>query len=465
MASVPLSASTTDIDLPPAERDWVARGGWYTLFIMIAVGLFAFIDRQVLTLAAAPLSQDLGLSDTQLGVVQGLAFTIFSIIAVYPLAWAADRFDRRLVLGLCIVVWSLGTAACGIAQNFEQLFLAAIAIAAGEAGLAPIVMSMVPDLFGGRKRALANSINYFASYLGLSLGLALGGGAIGLLDASHADLPPWLQQFESWRLAFFMVALPAPLFLVLVAFARLRKPNASHNPTTVQKTEPFLPFFKEQWRPYVSIFGALGFYMIAFSGYLIWLPVAFARYFGATPAENGAGLGLATAIGMICGVVLGVALMRRYMPILSKIAALRISWVTMAVTTPVLLAFPFVQATWQGFVLVGVMMVAGTTVGSLVPNILQDMAPGALRARAIASYTIVTTLLAGAAPTVIGWLSDALPMQRGILIAITLLSIPTWVMAIFLMRSAEQPFAGLVEAVERTEGLTGFDTGSSGHPR
>src|SRR3546814_13670996 len=121
-------------------------------------------------------------------MVQGRAFAIFTVVAVYPIAWAADRYDRRLVLGLCVVTWSIGTAACGLAQNFEQLFFAAILIAAGEAGLGPVPMSYVPELFKARKRLLANVLNYIFAYLVVSLCLSLGGSAIGAPDAVHTAL-------------------------------------------------------------------------------------------------------------------------------------------------------------------------------------------------------------------------------------------------------------------------------------
>jgi MFS family permease len=445
--TVPASVST-NVETSRPERDWVAKGGWYTLAIIVAVGMFGFVDRQVLILAAAPLARDLALSDGQLGMVQGLAFAVFTVVAVYPFAWAADRFDRRFVLGACIIIWSLGTAACGLAQSYAQLFLAAVAIAAGEAGISPIALSIVPDLFGGRKRALANSIYYFVSYLGVALGMALGGLAIGSLDAVHGDLPLALRQFESWRLAFFLVALPAPLFLVLIGFARLRRPAASATAaSSAIPAAPFLPFLRAQWVPVAAIFAALGLYMVAFQGYLIWLPVASVRLFGATPAENGAGMGLATALGMIGGVILGAACMRRLLPKWGKISALRISWIVMAATTPCILAFPFITATWHGYVLLGVIMVAGTAVGSLFPNLLQDVAPGPLRARMVAVYTILAGLLAGVAPTVIGLVSDALSSERGLLIAMTLVSLPTWIAALVLMRMAEQPFARLATHV------------------
>src|SRR3546814_16394049 len=120
------AASFAEAEADRRTGDYVLKGGWYTLWVMLAVTLFAYVDRQVLTLAAAPMAASIGLNDSQLGMVQGLAFAIFTVVAVYPIAWAADRYDRRLVLGLCVVTWSIGTAACGLAQNFEQLFFATI---------------------------------------------------------------------------------------------------------------------------------------------------------------------------------------------------------------------------------------------------------------------------------------------------------------------------------------------------
>ncbi|WP_219895039.1 MFS transporter [Aquisediminimonas profunda] len=431
--------------------DLVAARGWYTLAFMVAVTMFAFVDRQILTLAAAPLAQSLELSNSQLGAVQGLAFALFGLIAVYPIAWIADRLDRRVILAACIIVWSLGTAACGLAQNYEQLFIAAVCIAAGEAGLSPILLSTIPDLFSGRMRALANSLFYFFSILGVSLGLMLGGLAIGALDAVHHDLSPWLRQFESWRLAFFAVALPAPLFLIMLAFARIRRPTIQTGTVKASQPTAYFPFLQKHWRPILSIFASLGLYTAAFSGYVIWLPVAMARLFQVTPAQNGYGMGVALSAGMLAGVTAGTVLMRRYSTIWGKVAPLRLSWIVMTIMTPVVMAFPFIQASWQGYALIGVMMLAGSIAGSLIPNILQDMAPGPLRTRFMAIYMILQTLLGGAAPAFVGWVSDLINAESPILTAITMVSLPAMICASLLLRKSERAFQSLTVTVAELE--------------
>lgn len=142
------------------------RAAWFALWVLVAATLFGFVDRQVLALVAEPMAKDLKLQDSHLGVIQGLGFAIFGLIATYPLGCLADRFDRRMVLGGCVVVWAVDTAACGLVDSCVPLLIATLALAAGEAGLVPIVYAAIPDLFQGRQRISANQIFYVASILG-----------------------------------------------------------------------------------------------------------------------------------------------------------------------------------------------------------------------------------------------------------------------------------------------------------
>jgi predicted MFS family arabinose efflux permease len=445
-----ISGAATPDDVIVIVEDRVKPGGWYTFATILALSLFAFVDRQVLTLVAAPMAAELRLSDGQLGMVLGLTFALFTVLAVYPIGWAADRFDRRIVAGLCVVVWSAGTAACGLAQNFEQLFIAAVAIAAGEAGLGPIAMSVIPDLFTGRKRVLANALNYIFGYLGISIGLMLGGIAIAQLDQAHASLPEIWRQFSSWRLAFFLVSLPAPVFLVLIAFARLERPHrVSGSEITAQ--DRLLPFLRLHARAISVVLGALVFYLLAFGGFLAWLPAANTRLFATSAVENGVGMGTAAAAGMVAGVALGTLLMRRFMVSSGRGSAIsvRVAWIVALVTIPILFGFPFITAAWQGFTLFGLLMVAGTAIGSLVPTMLQDMAPAPIRARFLAIYAIAAGLIGGSAPSVVGWISTLLGgTPHDLLAAMTLVALPCWLISTLLFRLSERPFAELVRAVE-----------------
>jgi len=443
--AISLNASAV---VPEPEEDRVLPGGWYTLFAIMIVVLFAFIDRQLLILAAEPLAKSLSLSDSQLGLIQGLAFSIFSIVAVYPIAWLADRYDRRLILAVCLTFWSLGTVACGLAQNFWQLFLAAVAIAAGESALTPLTMAFVPDLFKGRKRVLANSIQYVSTYIGVSLALGMGGSALGVLGRAHADLPTAFQQFEPWRLAFFFVCLPTPLLLLLISRARLGRTNpdiASVEPAA--QNEPIKGFLLAHRGAFMTVLGGLGCYLLAYGGFLVWLPLIGSRLFAATPEVNGYGMGLASALGMGCGVAISNLMMRFYMPRLGSRAAVGVCWRLLLLTFPFLGIMPFVQSVAQLYVCMGILMVAGAGVGCLAATILQVMAPRYFLARFFGLWSIVGGLMSGIAPSIAGVVSDAIGGQRGLLYAVVAVAVPGWLASIALLRLGEPLFDKLVTAV------------------
>lgn len=442
-----MNAIETAQGTTPADAVRAPPSAWFTLGAILIILMFGFVDRQVLTLVAAPMSKALHITDAQLGLVQGLAFAVFALLATYPLAWAADRFDRRWTLGFCIALWSVGTAACGLAQNFTQLFLAAVAIAAGEAGIAPIALSVIPDLFEGRERVLANSINYFAGYLGISVALILGGAAISGLDSVRGSLPAIFQSIATWRIAFFLVATPAPLFIVLAAFTRLRRAPHTAVTTGEADTTSLIPFLRNHAPALFLIFVGLALFSMAFGGFLVWLPVAAARIFGATPVQNGLGMGLATALGMIGGILTGTLLLRRYHPLIGIIASIRIGWVALLLATPVLFLFPFATSAVQVYVLMGLLMFTGTLFGCLVPNILQSLAPPLLRARIFGVYSIVSILIAGVSPTIVGILSDQIGGPRALLFAMTIAALPPWIIATILLRLSEQPFVDTATAV------------------
>ena len=435
------------------SQDFVRPGGWYTLWTALVLTLFAFVDRQLLTLAAEPISKSLSLSDTELGMVQGLAFSVFTVVAVYPIAWLADRFDRRFVLGGCVLAWSLGTAACGFVRDFHELFAAAVLIAAGEAGLTPLIMAVVPDLFGGRKRLVANGIQYFAAYVGISIALVLGGLALTGLDRFHPSLPSALGAWDSWRIAFLTVVLPTPLLLLAIAFMKLPRPRgvgrgggASLERVVGEAPDGIGGFLQSHWVATACVIGSLGLYLLAFGGFFVWLPVACARLFGATPADNGSGMGLASGLGMLAGVAISTLVVRRLMPRIGRVASVRVAWWSMLLTVPVLPSFAFVAATWHAYAAMGVLMVSGTAIGVLVPTMLQEMTSSDIRARFFALYAIASALLSGASASLVGLVSDMIGGERGLLYALSGVALLAWIGATLLMRVSERHFVVMAEA-------------------
>jgi MFS family permease len=444
-----MTATVDRVDaIAGAHTERSGRAAWFALWVLVAATLFAFVDRQVLALVAEPMAKDLKLQDSQLGVIQGLGFAIFGLIATYPLGWLSDRFDRRLVLGGCVVVWAAGTAACGLVDSYVPLLMATLAIAAGEAGLVPIVYAAIPDLFQGRQRVSANQIFYVASILGGSAGLFLGGSAVAALDSVHEQLPEALRSLAAWRLVFLLVAAPAPALLLLIAFTRLGRPRLRNTKVSALEGEQFAAYLRRHARAVALVFAALCAYGLPFGGVLAFTPVALTRLFNTSAAESGIGLGIAVAAGCILGVALAAWLMRVSTSRWGASAPLRISAWTLLAFLPTVILLPAVANAGQAYVLVGLQMTAGTLIGSLLPSIVQGIAPTALRGRVAALYSIVSGVTSGLGTFAVGPLSDALQGQpRGLLIAITAVSLVSWIVGSFLMKISEKPFTRMLDAV------------------
>ncbi|NCW21654.1 MAG: MFS transporter, partial [Gammaproteobacteria bacterium] len=130
------------------EPGWPSEAyGWYVVFVLCVCGMVAFIDRQIINLLVEDIKADLSLSDTQISLLQGLAFALFYAIAAIPLGRLADSGSRKRIIAVGIAVWTVAAASCGLAKNFLQLFLARMAVGVGEATLTPSGFSMLGDLF------------------------------------------------------------------------------------------------------------------------------------------------------------------------------------------------------------------------------------------------------------------------------------------------------------------------------
>jgi MFS family permease len=289
--------------------------------------------------------------------------------------------------------------------------------------------------------------------MSVSLALVVGGLALGALEAAHAHLPAVLRRWEAWRLTFFLVVAPTPLFLMVIAFARLGhfRPLSAVTGAKYPSEVKLLPFLRAHWRPVSMILSSLALFSLAYSGFVIWLPIVCARVFGATPAQNGLASGVAVGVATVCGVPIGSFLLRRLVREVGRRASVRLAWRIMLVTTPIILAFPFVGSVTQAYLLWAIYGIAGAATGVLVSTIVQDMAPAAVRARFLAIYSIAAALCSGVGPSLVGRISDWLGGSRGLLYALIAVALPAWLLGALLMRLGEARFAALADEVARAD--------------
>jgi MFS family permease len=416
-----------------------AAGAWLALAVMIATMLYAIIDRQVFGLVAAQMSESLDLSNTELGLIQGLGFSIFTFLGAYPIAWLADRFDRRWVLGACIVSWALGTAACGFATGFGSLFIASAAIAAAEAGIAPIFMSMLPELFEGQKRITATMVYYMAVSLSMSVGLFLVGAMISAIEAL-GPLPAPFTDLPTWRLAFMAAAAPFPLFVLMMSLLPVGRVRAVAT-GTAPPVAALLPFLKANRKAVLLVFSGLTFFAFGLTGILAWTPVSLTRIFGLNPGEVGMVLGTVIAAASVAGVTAGNFVMKHCQRRLGYRAAPRIIWVSLFVSVPVISLVPIATAPWQVYACVGFHVFVSTIAGASMVSLMQDLAPPQVRARIMALRAMINGPAIGlgvAGSAFLGDLIDAGP--HSLFWGGWCLSVPTWILCGVLLWLAEKPF-------------------------
>ncbi len=188
---------------------------WYTVGLLTVVYIFSFIDRYILGLLIEPIKADLELSDTQVGLLLGPAFALFYTTLGVPLGWLADRGRRTWIIGAGIAVWSLATAASGIAKSFVQLFIARITVGVGEATLSPCALPVIADSFPPEKRG--KPIAFYSAALSIGAGLAYIAGASVIIWSKTVDsiVLPIVGAVAPWQFAFIAVGLPGLLIAML----------------------------------------------------------------------------------------------------------------------------------------------------------------------------------------------------------------------------------------------------------
>jgi len=271
------------------DKDYQSkRYRYYLLLSLTLIYAISFLDRQILVILQEPIKAELGLSDTQLGLMTGLAFAMFYVICGIPIARLAESYSRRNIIAISLTVWSGMTAICGMATNFWQLFAARIGVGVGEAGCSPPAHSMISDIFRPQERGTAMSIYSTGIYIGTLFGFLVGG---------------WLNEALGWRMAFLIVGLPGILIAVILRLT-IAEPKRTVDLTesvSVYSVAKFL--FAKKSFVYISLGAALQ----AFLGYATtnWLPSIMVRNHGLSTGEIGAWMAITAGLTGLVGSVLG----------------------------------------------------------------------------------------------------------------------------------------------------------------
>ncbi len=386
----------TAINNNPAVRPHLA------LFLLTVVYAFNFIDRQILVILQEPIKQDMGLSDTQLGLLSGFSFALVYVLAGIPIAYLADRGNRRNIIAIALTVWSGMTAISGLAQNYTHLLLARIGVGLGEAGGSPPSHSMISDYYAPEHRGKAMSFYSTGIYIGILFGFALGG---------------ILADELGWRMAFFVVGIPGVLFAGVLMLL-LKEPvrgnwdvGADKNAkASFKETLSFLMTRKSFW------FAALGTAMMSYKSYGNgnFMPSFLYRLHDMSLSEIGFTLalvsGVAGAVGTFMGGVLadklGAKDKRWYLwtPMWGAIIALPLGIYVLLTLNTQSLVIALVLSTITSTLYLGPCIAISH---ALVPPHMRAMTSAVL-------FFILNMIGLGLGPLITGLLSDWFTAQHGV---------------------------------------------------
>lgn len=371
------------------------------LAMLVLVYTFNFIDRQIVGILAVPIKADLGLSDTQLGLMGGLAFALFYTLLGIPIAMFADRSNRTVIMTVALVFWSAMTAVCGLAQNFWQLFLARLGVGVGEAGGVAPAYSLVADYFPPHQRARALGVYSFGVPIGSSLGILFGGLIASLID---------------WRMAFIVVGLAgivfAPIFKAVVrepVRGRFDAKGATGKPAAFGEVMRVLLSKRSFWG---LSFGASASSMMGY-GMFFWLPSFFVRSYQLTLLEASLYYGAILLVGGIAGIWLGGYLADRLGANKRRMYAI-IPAVAFLATIPFYVGAVMSGSLMLSFALFLVPTALGLVWLGPVLSSIQHVVPPQMRATASAIFLFINNLIGiGLGTVALGALSDALSVQFG----------------------------------------------------
>jgi MFS family permease len=398
----------------------------YVLAVLVVVYTFNFIDRQIVGILAVPIKAELGLSDSQLGLMGGLAFALFYTLLGIPIARLADRVSRTGIMTAALALWSLMTAMCGVTHTFAQLFMARVGVGVGEAGGVAPAYSLICDYFPTKERARALSVYSFGIPVGAAAGIVLGGFITSLM---------------SWRMAFFIVGL-AGLMITPLLKLTVREPERgaldpprAANRATVGTGESAAVRAGERVAESAAMGGtpslldviavlarkgsfwglSLGAASASMMGYglFFWAPSFLVRSFHLSLLHASLSFGALVLVGGLIGIWCGGVLTDRYGEKHRSMYAF-IPAIAFVATVPFYLAGVLSTTLWISFAVLLVPTALGLVWLGPVLAAVQHLVPSTMRATASALFLFINNLIGiGLGTALIGMVSDLMRLRFG----------------------------------------------------
>jgi len=407
---------------------------WYGLVCLLLCYFMFYVDRNILTLLVAPVRRDLGINDTQMGVLQGISFSLFYGLMGIPFGWLADRINRRNLLIFGIAIWGLSTIASGFTTTFTQLVITRMGLGLGEASLLPAAYSLISDYFPKAQRGRAVGAFGIGGFGGIGLSYIIGGAVLASFRGVDTVNLPLVGPTSLWHAAFIVVGCGTLVLAVLVSTVHEAPRHASRLQPSDGSQATFLQHLRKHGGSFAFVVLAYCCVGVVAIGWFAWLPTYFIREFKMAPPVVGFEVGWVTTISGVLGAVTGgfIAdwMARRGVKggKLPTLTILFVAWI------PCALGIWLFDDPRISLVCVFVFTFADGIGLQQYANVVQEMFPAHLRARSIAAWIVCMNFLAyGTGPLLYGFATDyVFHGDSGLRYALGIVSLPVILLGLVL---------------------------------
>ena len=390
------------------ETSWPSEAqGWYVTIVLLLGFTFSFVDRQVLNLLVEPIRADLGLTDTQISLLQGFAFVVTYVSLSVPIGRMVDRFNRMRIMTCGILVWSATTIACGLSRTYVQLLTARMGVGAGEAALTPAAWSVLADYFHPDRLARPISVYLMGPYIGAGIAMIAGAQVLDWTQTVDVIELPLVGVIKPWQFTFIAVGLPGVLIALL--FATLKEP-ARRGRTDVAAVPPWREvarYLAQERRIYIALHLGVPFIVVMLYGLQAWVPTILVRVFDMDLADAGRQYGVVALFAGSAGVLTGPFVERGLRAMGAKAAPLRVAMLGAISATFFLTLLPFVSSSVWALVVIGGASFSVTLPLALITTVMQAVTPNEMRGVVNGLYVVTTNVLGLAlGPTLVALTTD-----------------------------------------------------------
>lgn len=446
-----MATAAQSAPMPAADARTSVNGAWYVIALLSAIGVVSYLDRLALNLLVDPIRADLGISDTEMGLLIGPSFAVLFAVAALPAAWAVDRGNRKLLLAGGVMLWSATTIGSAFARDFETLLLCRAGVGIGEAVLSPVALSMIGDLFARPRRPTPAGIFISSQTLGAALSFVV---VAAILDfsARHAHfLPAFIKDEAPWRIALFVVGCPGIVLAVLLLVST-REPErgrfdlAAGEERRPEKADAAMAAFtspRQAARFYIPFLLAANFATMLSYVAMSWYPTYLIRFHRMEASTVGYLFGAFTLIGGVAGTLLYPIISERLARGGERDSLMRLILWGLPVSLGLFLIAMMAPGIAVAIVAVGAFKGFNNGIASSASVVIATIGGAATRGRLTAFHLIIQCILTSIGPVAVAILSDRVyGGQMGkAMIAIALVALP---LSFLLMMVARLPYRAAV---------------------